>query len=372
MGPWLLRRVLIAIAAFSVTLPLSANAEMEVKNVAGTSCMTCHGSTPEYPVLGARMTYDTSGHKRNGNSAYANGGGCQRCHTNEGFIDYVATGAVNNAAFVDYPSQPGCFTCHEPHESGTLDLRTVEPVTLANKTAFDLGSGNLCANCHQARANAAEFVKPLAARAINANWGAHRGPQADVLMGTNAFEDPRKSYATSAHTYAVSDGCVVCHMSLPDGRYAFSPELGGHSFRIASEVHEAPKINTSGCIACHPTMKQVAGKEVFDIRAKTDYDLDGATEVVQEEVRGLLERMSNASGTGVLQTLAIPFYKPDGTFNASTAETIRPIEEVAAIYNYKMILEDRSLGVHNPTYVIQVLYDSISALDRGFDTSRRP
>lgn len=375
MSSSMLRRLLTFVAVLlAVTLQLGAAPSMEVQNVSGTSCMTCHGSTPEYPILGARMTYDTSGHKTNGNSAYANGGGCQKCHTNEGFIDYVATGKVDNAAFVDYPSQPGCYTCHSFHETGNLSLRTVAPVTLVDKTVFDLGSGNLCANCHQARTDGTTVVKAQPAKAITARFGSHYGPQADIFMGTNLYEDPRKSYGTSAHTYAVTDGCVTCHMSLPDGRYSFSPELGGHSFRIATEVHESPKVNTSGCLACHPQMKQVANQELFDIKAKADYDRDGAVEVVQLEVKGLLERLANPQNTGLLQKLAMPLIEPAGgtAIKVSTSDTERPLQEVAALWNYRTVTEDRSLGVHNPTYVIQILMDSVAVLDPTFDASQRP
>ena len=41
----------------------------------GAACADCHGATPKYPLLGARLGYDTSGHKNNDNSTYANGGG---------------------------------------------------------------------------------------------------------------------------------------------------------------------------------------------------------------------------------------------------------------------------------------------------------
>jgi hypothetical protein len=44
---------------------------------------------------------------------------------------------------------------------------------------------------------------------------------------------------------------------------------------------------------------------------------------------------------------------------------------MAALYNYKFVLEDRSRGMHNAPYTIQILYDSLKALDPGFDTSAR-
>jgi hypothetical protein len=35
-------------------------------------------------------------------------------------------------------------------------------------------------------------------------------------------------------------------------------------------------------------------------------------------------------------------------------------------------VEDRSLGVHNLTYTVQVLYDTLKALDPAFNDSLRP
>ena len=336
------------------------------------NCMDCHGSTPKYPVLGARLGYDYSGHKNNGNSRYANGGGCQRCHTNEGFIDYVATGTADASAFVEYPSQPGCFTCHAPHEKGDLSLRTVAPVKLSTGQVIDIGKGNLCANCHQARTPAATTVVPTAAKNISASWGAHHGPEADILAGTNAFEFAGKSYSSSPHMQVVADGCVQCHGTQPSARYGWSPSLGGHSFKMVGDVHEAPKVNNSGCISCHKDANQVPGTEYFNIMAKDDYDQDGTKEPLQAEVRGLLDKFVNKNGSGALQKLALPMYGPAGAWLTAKAETVRPLNEMGALYNYKMILEDRSLGVHNATYVLQVLYDSLQAVDLKFDVSKRP
>ena len=45
---------------------------------------------------------------------------------------------------------------------------------------------------------------------------------------------------------------------------------------------------------------------------------------------------------------------------------------MGALYNYKFILEDRSDGIHNTKYVVQLLTDSIKALDSGFNDSKRP
>ena len=345
-----------------------------------SSCADCHGAAPKYPLLGARLGYDTSGHKNNDNSFYANGAGCQKCHTNEGFIDFVKTGKVDDKAFVRYPSQPNCVTCHTQHETWDFSLRTAEPVKLAEGSVFDLGKGNLCANCHQSRGDVKQNVKAMAAKDVRATWGAHHGPQSDLINGTNAYEFPGKSYSSSPHKFVLREGCVECHMALPEGRYGLNPSIGGHSFNIAGEVHEAPRVNTAGCLACHKDMKQLAGAELFDIKAKADYDQDGKVEAVQQEVQGLLDAFVNEEGTGYLQTMDPPMFKKDAKASfaelsagwAGTTAGQWSQDQIGALWNYKYILEDRSRGVHNLTYTIQVLYDSLKALEPSLDDSLRP
>ncbi|HTP57382.1 MAG TPA: hypothetical protein VMM82_00600, partial [Spirochaetia bacterium] len=178
-----------AAAAFLLAAnPLPAEGQRE-RSAGNQSCSDCHASTnPRYPFQGARARYEVSGHKLLGNSAYANGEGCQVCHTNEGFVSSLAKGNPDPKEFVADPSQPGCFTCHEPHETGDFRLRTVAPVTLANGKVFDVGDGNLCARCHHATAVAAQAVAPMPANKVAPYWGSHHGPQADIVSGTNAFE----------------------------------------------------------------------------------------------------------------------------------------------------------------------------------------
>jgi hypothetical protein len=204
------------------------------------------------------------------------------------------------------------------------------------------------------------------------SWGAHHGPQADMLAGTNAYEFPGMKYASSVHMALPSANCVTCHMSLPSGRYSLAPSVGGHSFRIAGEVHEQHKVNTAGCTnsGCHAAMGQVKGTHYFDKAAAQDYDGDGKVETAQEEVLGLLEKFVNGKGTGLFQTMKEPMYDAKGKF--VNTKTQYPLEAVAALYNYKFVLEDRSQGVHNMTYAVQILMDSMKALDNNFDDSKRP
>lgn len=349
--------------AFLSAAPVQAQAVSSINE-----CWSCHGAESKYPVAGVRAQYATSGHRNLGNFAYANGGGCQQCHTSEGFIEYARTGKVDAKGFIANPSPIGCFTCHSPHERGNFELRKQDKVTLANGAVFDKREGNLCANCHRARRAAKKEVR---ARNIpSASWGAHHGPQADMLLGTNGYEFPGKSYSKSVHAALPQANCVTCHMTLPAGRYSLAPSVGGHSFNIEGEVHEAPKVNTAGCHQCHKDMKQAKGTNVFARLAKADYDGDGKIENVQQEVQGLYERLLNKEGSGLLQTMKDPPYDKSGKFTNS--KTNYPIAVVGALYNYKFVQEDRSRGIHNTVYAVQLLMDSIKALDKSFDDSKRP
>jgi hypothetical protein len=334
------------------------------------ACAPCHGSETKYPVRGALAQYLTSGHRTTGHASYANSEGCQACHTNEGFIELAKTGKVDPKAIVSNPSEIGCFTCHAPHETGDFSLRRTGKVALSNGVVHDRGRSNLCAGCHRAVFTPAGEVK---ARGIPFDfWGAHHGPQADMLLGTNAYEFPGKSYAKSAHALLAGADCITCHMTQPRQRYALLPSIGGHSFRIGGEVHELPKLNNAGCLnsGCHSEMNQAPGKHVFARTAAADWDGNGRVETVQEEVQGLLERLINKRGTGLLQTMKEPLYDAKGAFVRS--KTQYPVEVVAALYNYKFVLEDGSRGIHNTKYAVQLLMDSIKALDPAFDDSRRP
>jgi len=260
-------------------------------------------------------------------------------------------------------------------------------VNLANGKKFDIGKGNLCANCHHSRGKATETAKAMPAEELKGHWGAHHGPQADMLIGNNAYEYSGKTYYSSVHSTLTKDSCIECHMSYPQNRFAMTPAMGGHSFEIVGEVHHQPALNTAGCLgSCHAKINQKKienpdtpvdtfwwpqTKAIFDYEAKADFDNDGKVEVLQAEIEGLLNLFVNKKGTGYLQSGELPMYKKGGGWNWTKSKKERPLKEVAALYNYKFVLEDRSRGIHNAPYSIQILYDTIETLDPGFDTSKR-
>jgi hypothetical protein len=139
--------------------------------------------------------------------------------------------------------------------------------------------------------------------------------------------------ASSNHPHKnIENACVDCHMAEP-----FGAQAGGHTMNIAYDYHGATEVNHAGCVGCHPDGDELAVK----------------TEELQAEVSELLADLKvllDASGiTKEGSDSSIP-----GTYSADVA---------AACLNYKALTEDRSLGVHNPTYIKNTLKNSIAALE---------
>jgi hypothetical protein len=87
-----------------------------------------------------------------------------------------------------------------------------------------------------------------------------------------------------------------------------------------------------------------------------DHDGDGKVEPLQVEVSGMLNELKNA-----LIAEGIPFDDSMGLFDLNQM-TSRTATERAAAYNYDFVVEDGSLGYHNPVYVVNLLAASISAV----------
>ncbi|MDZ7737626.1 MAG: collagen-like protein [Bacteroidales bacterium] len=131
---------------------------------AGTAgCVECHDNSQI--ITAASAQWEASVHATGGN-AERNSTDCAPCHTSQGFLevnaagDFASTiGAKTTAAAIDNPVQPNCYTCHDIHSTYTSDDWTLNKTdaTVAwhsvdgTATTVDIGAGNMCTGCHQAR-----------------------------------------------------------------------------------------------------------------------------------------------------------------------------------------------------------------------------
>jgi hypothetical protein len=343
---------ILSIVALIAVLAIVAGCERKVVNQVSndnqqlTGCFACHGEESfGGAILEAQGEWQNSVHASGTNIDYTNRGGgndCTRCHSQQGFIEFLNTGAVS--APYSTVSAIHCFTCHAPHETGTLKLRTEAPFALLNGSVFDHGAGNLCANCHHSRMSA---TLPTPTDSISSRYGSHHGPQGDLFEGANGYQysNPTYPYESSSHRALFADGCIDCHMGNPQIHDGY--KVGGHSFNM---VDEATGTNLSaGCARasnCHPAATS------YNFIAKADYDGNGVIDSVHTEFAGLVD---------TLQALLIQ----GGYLNATTLapKSMRvPTDVAGAVYNYVMVNEDRSQGAHNFKYVVALLKNSIKYL----------
>ena len=294
--------------------------------VATATCSDCHNDTTL--VKAREVQYANSLHGA-GFTFERNGADCAICHTSEGFTERIANNSYEIAEAVENPSPINCRTCHEIHTTYTkadFKLTVEKPVTLKlTGDTIDLGEANLCVSCHQPRwAYDIPEVGGDDVEVTSTRYGPHHGTQSTMLTGLAGYGEFKGS---SVHA-SVPDGCVTCHMAD-----AYGKQAGGHTMTMEYEYHEHEVPNLAGCESCH------SGIESFDRNG-----VQTEIQAMLDELKVLLvaEGLIEEGGSGIV-----------GTFSS---------EQAGALWNYKTVLEDRSLGVHNPQFTKALLQTAIDAL----------
>jgi hypothetical protein len=284
-------------------------------------CHTDDASALQDWILSFQQETEASGHAH-AESFVRRDADCSGCHTTEGYQYRVANGttiAIANS------SRISCFACHAPHSNENFNMRKQGATDwIIGAGSYDKGNSNTCAMCHQG--NEADPAIAVADTITNKRWGPHHGPQSNMLAGHGAYDFGTPISATHPHNGAgVPNGCVDCHMSAqPEDGMA-----GGHSFQMMFEYHGSFSVNDTGC-GCH------AGQ---NLNAK----LTAAQTAYENAVRQL---------GGDLVTLG--WIDTDTIYVAVPSDVI-DADGRGAIWNYRMLLEESSEGVHNPTYINGVI-----------------
>jgi hypothetical protein len=303
---------------------------------ANQNCTQCHVNDTR--LFARELQYKNSVHYTGGDFERSTAP-CAACHTHEGFIERIASGA-QTAGPIDQPSPPNCRTCHQIHTTYTdadFAFTATAPVDLwyAPGQSVDFGKGNLCAQCHQARP-----VDPLPAiggadvAVTSTRYGTHHSPVAEVMGGVGLF-DFSGNVAGGPFRHGESDvGCPTCHMAMP-----FGAQAGGHTMAMTYDYHGSEEDNVAGCMSagCHS-----AGSVV-------DFDKFGD----QTEVQSRLDALATLLRAKGIMAAAPSTSSVAGTWPANVA---------AAFVNWQTINEDKSLGIHNPPYVLGILQASIDAM----------
>jgi hypothetical protein len=264
---------------------------------------------------------------------------CSVCHSHQGFLERVATGEWETAAAIPDVVGINCRTCHQIHTTYTAaDLAFTTPDEVALRVAgvtVDLGgSSNLCASCHQSRLR---DPMPVIDGDPQELEDPHHGPQGDIMAGVGLYNF--NGTTEGPHVHGSEGGCATCHMA--EGPTVARPdrgpqgEAGGHTFSVDDDGDDY----VTGCETCHTS-------------GVADFGLFG----LQDDVQALLDELAlalEAAGALEWDPEDMEWNDVDGEFPANVA---------AAFWNYMAVTEDRSLGLHNPSYVKGILQGSIDKL----------
>jgi hypothetical protein len=312
------------------------------------ACMSCHDEPWRHNIV---QMYENSTHSeavfegRNVADSLRNNiaNDCNMCHDGRNHIDYTkktvggpnvfTPPALNRADQVVI----GCPTCHEPH-SGELRNHPSDTLATGYNYAFT-GAGKTCISCHRSRRNNKVYVTIKGS--FSSTWGPHESQQGDVLLGQNAATFNNVPYVSGSHRN-ISGACVGCHMApTTDTGTVTRDKVGGHTWNLHYAATNYDHVK--GCLGCHP------GVTSFDdFVAPEDYDGDNTVEPWQKEVEGCIRNLR----------IALPPVGVDSVAWGLIAKDSMNINLRKAYWNYLLIMNDGSLGMHNPFFAIQVLLTS--------------
>ena len=292
---------------------------------------------------------------------------CAKCHSSTGFLDYI--GADGSTAFqVDANSPIGTvITCDTCHNDATAELSSVKFPSGAEVTG--LGSEAVCMTCHQGSASMVQVDESITAAGLT-----DEDAVSDKLGFTNIHY-----YAAAVARYGKE---VMGGYQYPGKPYdaMFDHVVGVQTCTDCHDSHSL-ELKVDTCVSCHEGV--TTAEDARNIRfaaSLVDYDGDGTTESTYDEIEGMRQILIKAlqgyanekSGVGFIfepKVYPYAFIDTNGDGEVSEGEAIYPNQFKAftprmlkAAYNLMFVTKEPAAYVHNPEYVLQLMYDSIEDL----------
>lgn len=290
---------------------------------------------------------------------------CATCHSEPGFLDFLgadgsAAGSIEHPGVINSPI--GCATCHTDEAHALSAVHFPSGVEIGG-----LGSSATCTVCHQGRQSGAAVTKAVGTLGEDeispdlAFINIHYAAAAATMHGAetaSGYHYPGKTYAGRFQHVPSANSCVACH--------------DPHTTKVAED----------DCMSCHRGVETTR-----EIRMRhTDFDGDGnVQEGVHGEIVTLHERLYAAIQAYAGATLSAPigyhkdrhpyfFGDANGDGVISDDEAVRDNAYKAwtprllkAAYNYQVVMKDPAGYVHNPTYLLQLLHDSLESLSSAVE-----
>jgi len=369
-------------------------------------CITCHTTANMDTKL---AEYHLSKHFF-GTSSARNTKYCARCHTNEGFQEITANGKFVVAAEIPNGTRITCQTCHKHRafdftgDTVSMILRTTTPIALNynnNATTTDFGTiDNLCVTCHQIRGVTSVNYTDAAGKVqtfnqlpffpltntlesttvkfkVGTNFSVHDGNQSNLFTGQNAYEYAGKTYTrTWKHS---TNTCTDCHMN----EYNADTQTGGHSLIVNKDActtcHQgvdkltpiqtaidAKRIELAELLVTRKIFKKSISNGIASYSAEPSHDFYGVLFPTTQTATIFATALASANTVGPTSGTLVYANTVTLAVDADYANRIGrewKYGELGAAYNYGFITSELSLGVHNPTYAMQVLQNSIDWLN---------
>lgn len=335
-----MKRVLMIVVAALVVVAISSCTKEGPQGPPGqdgqdanATCGQCHSFSDSIVV---KIQQYASSQHATGSTTFEGAIGCAPCHTSQGFMEVVQTGADTTLAAVDGGAAINCRTCHKIHDTYTnadWALRYNSPVALRIGGTLDLtggsGTANSCSKCHQPRMRTPwpdDTFTQDSVRITSSRYNPHYGTQSTILAGMGAWQLPGSTtYANSPHRDALS--CTDCH-----GGDGIGILGAGHTLKMAFEEEGEEAYNTAACEGCHP-----------DIGDNFDYDgVQTEIQMLEDSLKNMLVAKGWITSSG---SLVVPQYFTK--------------YELQVIWNWGLVHYDRSLGVHNYKYSRDILQSGI-------------
>ncbi len=257
--------------------------------------------------------------------------GCATCHD---------TGATNDPHLTGALYVPGSFKLRAP--TGPNDQMVLEKSptvgVVTGTPAGKWGASNTCVGCHKSRKDVTQYIT-APTTITSRNWGPHEGPHADIFSGLGGYSFSGKTYKNSTHQSVA--GCSTCHM----GKNPANGNVPDHSMHVTLQTCQA--------VGCH------VGTATFDVLGG-----QGTVKAALSELRGLLNdagylTRSEASPYEALTVAELA----DTNFALDKARPSAGLtaDQAGALYDYLLVARGSALGVHNPAYTKELIYDSVFA-----------
>lgn len=337
------------------------------------SCIGCHSNSHRDSISASYSmslhSIQTMMYTGQTLAEYTNRTYCAQCHTNQGYVEFMQTGAVQDAAAL--PTAISCTSCHSNHK--TLDfendgpdyaLRNDEPLQLIVDEDYHIDYGNTsnsCISCHQPRSSGPTDDGNGTFTLTSSHWGPHHGPQSTMLEGIQGAQiQGSLGYpAIASATHRANSSCVNCHMGETtnglDGSHTMWPTdnacVSCHTSGVPTEV--GGLASDMGILTT--LLENVTGWEY-------EYEVDADGEIVEDENGDPIIVLDENGDPVTLEVHGIIHdgHPNNGSFGQGATFTIL---EAEAAWNYLFVTEDKSDGIHNPAYAKALIRNSIEAIE---------